>query len=242
MRLFLLTLLVAFIGSLNTAQACVYDSDAPEACSKKRVTKISKKLGIEDAVLGEMCPLDKPVATHCGEKTNREEITALINELIREEFVELSDVNLSINFFKSDAYYLATWIKPFTIVKKPKNRSYIVKINENLFSCPPPKDALRAIMVHELQHIHDYYTKKSGKLIRLISSIGLSHKQRAIYERATDLATMKKGYTKGLINYRKWIYPKLEGSDFLTKKLFYWTPCQMQEWLKTNAAKYPQKQ
>lgn len=242
MKLILFTLLIASIGTLNTAQACVYDSDNPEACSKKRVRKVSKKLKIEKAVLEEMCPLDKPVQKYCGAKSSREDIRELIDQLIKEEFPELEYVNLSIRFFKSDAYYLATWIKPFSIVRKPKNRGYIVKINENLFDCPPPRAALKAIMIHELQHIYDYYTMKSGKLINLIASIGLSHKERAIYERNTDLETMKKGYTKGLMEYRKWIYAKISGTDLLTKKLFYWTPCQMQEWLKINSSKYPQKQ
>lgn len=185
---------------------------------------------------------DETNKVKCQDSIDESVIEKIVNQLVDEDFPELQDVKLVIKYFKSDAYYLATWIKPLHIFKKPSEREYILKINKSLFTCPPPPKALKAIMAHELQHIRDYTHMKAIKLLGLLKDMALSKKKRAKYERATDESVMEMGYARGIKGYRLWIYPLLSPKDLETKKRFYWTPDEVDTWLKNNTDQFPQKQ
>lgn len=181
------------------------------------------------------CQENAPTTTaSCAPKINESIIQNIADHLIASQFQDLAKNKIVIEYFKSDAYYLATWIKPKDIFKKASKRTYILRINKNLFDCPPPMNALEAIMAHELEHLRDYTKLNSMQLLGLLTKVGLSKKFRTQYERATDLSAMQMGFPQGLIDYRLWIYERLTPKDLKTKKRYYWTPEEIQEWMSHN--------
>lgn len=161
----------------------------------------------------------------CEHKTNKEEILTIVNSILNKNFEVLlpayKDGRLKIREFENDEYFLKTMFKLSHILKK--TRVYYLDINKKLYNCAPNKEALTAILAHELQHIDDYQKSKTFGLIRLgIKMVG--KKSRSKYERSTDFRVMEMGYSEGIKGYRNWIYKRLDEKGLKTKKCYYYTP------------------
>ncbi len=170
------------------------------------------------------------LAYECTSPIPKEKLSLLVKEAQETYFPELNSAPLKIKFFKSSAYYLQSQPILKTLTKNRTKREYSVQINTKLLACPPSEEALKAILVHELEHIKDYTKMSSAQIAGLGIKMTISRKFRTKYERATDEKALYKGLGQGLIEYRKWIYKKLTPKQLLKKKRFYYTPEEIAEW------------
>ena len=166
----------------------------------------------------------------CDYQSSSPEVRQIIQRVKEIHFPELNEVIINIREFKSDAYFLQAKPNIKSLFGKRSDRRYFVEINTNLYKCSPSNLALEAIIAHELQHIADYEKMTSAQIINLAASYA-SNKLRAKYERSTDLKVIKKGLTEGLIQYREWVYQKLNAKQLKTKRKLYYTPEEMQKML-----------
>ena len=169
---------------------------------------------------------------YCPATTSKSEILITVKDIIYKDFNDLipafEENRIQIREFESSDYFLKTMFKLGHIFKN--KRVYYLDINKNLYHCSPSKIALTAILAHEIQHISDYKHATSPELIKLgIKMIG--KKSRSAYERSTDFSVMKLGYSRGLIEYREWIYSRLNDKGLRTKKCFYFTPEEINRYL-----------
>lgn len=169
---------------------------------------------------------------YCPGTTSKAEILVIVKEIIYKDFTDLipafMEERIQIREFESTDYFLKTMFKLGHIFNH--KRVYYLDINKNLYHCSPTTNALKSILAHEIQHISDYKHANSPELIKLgIKMIG--KKSRSAYERSTDFSVMKLGYAKGLIEYREWIYGRLDEKSLRTKKCYYYTPEELKRFL-----------
>lgn len=161
----------------------------------------------------------------CPNKTNKEQILQIVEQLIPKHFPTLIDDykgnRIKIREFDSDSYFLKTFFKLGHILKE--KRIYFLDINTKLYNCAPAKIALDAILAHELKHIEDYKDSNSLQLIKLGLKM-VRKKSRSKYERATDYHIMSQGMAEGIKEYRNWIYKRLSKKALKKKKCYYYTP------------------
>jgi hypothetical protein len=177
----------------------------------------------------------------CLYKTKKKEILSIVQQLISEHFPNLvedyKDNRIALREFENDSYFLKTFFKLGHILKD--KRVYYLDINKKLYDCAPPKNALIAILAHELKHIDDYKDANSMQLIKL--GIKMARKKtRSQYERKTDYFVMEKGMAEGIREYRYWIYKKLSENALKKKKCYYYTPEEINQYLQgeTNFSDY----
>jgi hypothetical protein len=139
-------------------------------------------------------------------------------------FPELNKTTIGVTTFSSDAYFLQAQPKIKTLVGNRLKRQYSVQLNLKLLECPPPEDALVAILVHELEHVKDYIGWSSGKILKHGVLYSTSMEVKVAYERQTDRKVLEKGLHEGLAGYREWIYQWLTPEDLANKKRIYLTP------------------
>jgi hypothetical protein len=159
----------------------------------------------------------------CEFKTSKSELAQIVAQVQHTYYPELSHTKIDLREFTSDAYFLQAKPDILSLLKKKRNRQYFVEVNTKLYDCAPSPLALEAIIAHELEHIVDYENKHSLQ----IAGLGISYaskKHRARYERQTDIKVLYKGLGRGLIEYRQWIYQQLTPKQLATKKKFYLTP------------------
>lgn len=179
-------------------------------------------------------PLEKDnLASHnCPGKTNKEEINGIIRDLISDYFPSLNedykDNRIKMREFTNDQYFMKTFFKLGHVLKD--KRIYFVDINTKLYSCSPTKEALVAILAHELKHIDDYKNLKSFGLIKLGLKM-VRKKPRSKYERETDYFVMELGLANGIKEYRNWIYDQLTEKALKKKKCYYYTPEEINRFL-----------
>ncbi|MFZ4715258.1 MAG: hypothetical protein ACOYL6_16165 [Bacteriovoracaceae bacterium] len=171
----------------------------------------------------------------CDNTTSFIIVNDLLNEIRQVYFPELQTINISLKEFKSDAYFLQAQVDLDTLYKSKSKRKYFVEINPDIYSCSPNTKALKAIIVHEMEHIKDYHSMSSANIVALGIKYTSSKKFRARYERATDEKALSKGQGLGLIDYRLWIYSKLTAKQLKLKKLYYLSPEEIQTWLETHS-------
>lgn len=157
----------------------------------------------------------------CPEKITALEMKNLITQVQNEFFPKLHRVNIELKEFTSQAYFLQAEPDLLSRTVLKTQRKYFIMINTSLYSCSPSREALKAILVHEFEHIQDFENKTSWALGGHALHYGISRKYHANYERETDLKAIAKGVGLGLIEYRKWLYLRLTEKD-LKKKLFYY--------------------
>ena len=145
-------------------------------------------------------------------------------------FPELHDLNILISTFESGAYFLQAQPSLQTILKKSSKRNYEIQLNLRLLECPPDLISLQAILVHELEHVKDYNSWSSRKIITHGLRYVTDRNFRSRYERQTDLKTLVKGFSVGLMGYRFWVYKWLTPKELKLKKRYYFTPEEILSW------------
>lgn len=164
---------------------------------------------------------ERPVAS-------MEDVQAMLKEVISESFPELNQASLSLAPLHDDAVFFQSNFKPLSLLKRHKE--YIIQVNPELFQRKLPREAAKAILAHELSHTLDF---KSGGLPGVLG-VGLkllTHPE--CYEHRTDLQAISRGYGKGLIAYRQWIYTQIPAKDLAKKQATYYQPHEIQSLIRT---------
>ncbi|MBY0517568.1 MAG: hypothetical protein K2P81_11695 [Bacteriovoracaceae bacterium] len=167
----------------------------------------------------------------CYPSITDKEFDNLVTETKISYFPQLLNLSISIKKFNSDAYYLQASPDYKSLVKKKASRKYFIEINTKLLNCPPSMESLEAILVHEFEHLNDYNKMSSVTIADLGIKYATNKKFRTRYERKTDEKALKKGIGHGLIGYRNWIYSRLTPKQLATKKRYYFTPEEIEEWM-----------
>lgn len=157
-----------------------------------------------------------------------------MNEIRHEFYSEFDSLNITVREFNSEAYFLQAKVDVKTLFKAKVKRKYYIEINPKIYDCAPSPAALKAILIHELEHINDYNEMSSAQISELGVKYAASKKYRAAYERATDVKVLVKGQAQGLIEYRHWIYAKLSPRELELKKFYYLTPEEILTWVKEH--------
>ncbi len=145
----------------------------------------------------------------------------LVKEIVERSFPELEGEKIEIKSFKSRTNYFKTQfsISRFLTFRKMKT---IVLVNPEVFAQNAPDEGIRAILAHELGHALFYKERQRLQLLGLIRLA--SGKFTARFERQTDLTAIERGYGKGLLIYREWLYERVSGKSLERKKRHYFTP------------------
>lgn len=151
------------------------------------------------------------------------EIQQITIDLIKEKFPQLGGVYIELQEFSEDGYYLQAHPRFYTLVGPRSEREYVLEINQELYECSPSKSALKSIIAHELTHISGYEEMTLGEIINLGINY-TSKEKRARYERQTDMNVIELGLADGLIEYRQWLYQRLNSEELELKKYYYLTP------------------
>ena len=93
---------------------------------------------------------------------------------------------------------------------------------------------ITAGLVHELIHFEDFKKWKLNFFQGILLEIKylFSKKYRTEIERRTDIKTIKKGYGKGLLLYRKFLEKSLSEKLFKKRKAYYLSKEEIAEYLK----------
>ncbi|MEK7432895.1 MAG: hypothetical protein AABZ74_07170 [Cyanobacteriota bacterium] len=152
---------------------------------------------------------------------NIDEIKKMVNEIIVESYPKLKKANISFKTLKDDSFYFQSTFDFMSILKK--NFDYIIMVNTNLFEKNCSKEAVKAILAHELSHTLDYELKGNMGVLKIGLKM-LFDDSRDKYEHKTDLKAISKGYGNGLIEYRNWIYKNIPEKSIAEKKKTYYQP------------------
>ena len=161
-------------------------------------------------------------------------VDSLLTELRRRSFPELAGVEVTLNQIRSPSDYFTSGTELRTIWNGGRKRSYLVYVNPRLYRDPPSRDALLAVMAHELGHIVDYERRSATGLAGF--TVRYLTRDRARYERETDLGALRRGYGCGLIDYREWLYRHVSPAAAAAKRRDYLTPAEIRAWLINEAA------
>lgn len=141
--------------------------------------------------------------------------------------------NIQLESFKGKKYFFKSYVKPLTLLKLPKLRSYVVHYNQDLLKMnSPDHEAIRAILVHELAHIRDYSHMGFWQFVYFVIKYALF--DHSAYERKTDEVALQKGLGSGLKKYREWLYQNIAPKTLKNKQKNYYTPQEIDHWLQTN--------
>ena len=162
------------------------------------------------------------------------EIKKIVSCLIEHKFPELKKINLVYEKLDSPSVFLATELKRKTLLGPKEKRIYILQYNPLLEVLNPSKKGLVAILAHELAHFQDYESLSSAKMITKFGRYFISAKFRAKVERSIDVVALQKGYSYGLIQYRKWLYKNIPRKDIKTKFRNYYTPKEIRNYVYKN--------
>lgn len=152
-----------------------------------------------------------------------ESFNSILRTTKEQYFPELNKEIIAVTTFRSDDYFLRAHPRIQTLVGNRFKRQYSVQLNLKLLDCPPPEDALVAILVHELEHVKDYIGWSSAKIAEHGFLYSTSMKVQVDYEKQTDRKVLEKGLHLGLAGYREWIYQWLSPEELLKKKKRYLT-------------------
>jgi hypothetical protein len=149
-----------------------------------------------------------------------------VEQAIGQSFGDLKNYNIELRSFKNDTsdYFFYTDVEKAW--KSSRFRTYVIYYNERILESELSPEALEAILVHELQHIEDYTQMNFFELAWLAFRYEVLGSEDLIieFERDTDRRVVEKGYGKGLIQYRKWLYKNLKAEEIELKKKTYLTP------------------
>lgn len=187
--------------------------------------------------------------SRCGginQPIEKENISCLVNELIYWSYPELVDAlqagRIEITEFRSNSYFLKTSISKGKFSTSAARRAYSIDVNPIIFSTnhsstdSPSLGAIQGILAHELEHLVDY---ESCSRIGLIQIGAKEVFDPSKYERDTDLRAFNRGFATGIKSYREWIYKMLDSRALRKKKKRYYTPEEIDHWIRSGVVVPP---
>lgn len=177
----------------------------------------------------QVCPA-YPFASPAPRVVTLAHLRRLLGDVIARHLgAELRGFRVELETFRSRADYMKSGVRPLTIARKPARRTYVVYVNERLLGDAPSDDALRAILVHEAKHIVDYTRMSSWRFLTWAAQYVL--RPQTAYERQTDLAALTRGLGCGLMEYRVWLYRRIDAKTRAQKERDYYTPNEIAAWM-----------
>jgi hypothetical protein len=155
-------------------------------------------------------------------------------EAVRAElFPELAEVSIEVGEMTSETDFFVANLELSSFDNPPLLRDYLVLHNPEVFDDPPPRSGVIAILAHELKHVVDYTGMDSEALAEF--ALWYASEDTAAYERETDEHSLALGCGEGLIEYRLWLYDRLEPGAVEEKRRVYYTPEEIEAWMDANA-------
>ena len=145
-------------------------------------------------------------------------------EIAQKSFPEIKTKKIKVETFKSKTSFFKAQFSMLRYLTLQRMR-HLLFVNPLVFEKEAPPEGIRSIIAHELAHI-SYYTRKNRiELLGLsrLSSNGFTAK----FERKADLEAIDRGYGKGLIVYREWLYNNIDQKEIFGKKRNYFTPREL---------------
>ena len=153
-----------------------------------------------------------------------------VSLLVDQCYPNLKTADLRLKAFEERETFFDTKLESGEVFQGP-DRRYTLRFNRVAFDAGITDRALTAILAHELSHISDYQNMNGWQLIGLGLKYSLSSRFRVKYERATDERALTLGFALGLKEYRRWVYRLLNPKELKKKKLVYFTPEQIDDWV-----------
>lgn len=174
----------------------------------------------------------RALLTHDPGPRDVAQLQAILDEVRTKLLPEDADLSIRLVPRESETDFFASNLAGTTISDEPRLRAYWVQYNPAMFTDPPDRGAVLAILVHELGHVRDYTGMDTDTLVEFALAYGLSDDNSAI-ERRTDLFAMQLGCAEGLVTYREWLYARLvDHPDALARKKHeYFTPEELRAWI-----------
>src|SRR2546426_670650 len=148
-------------------------------------------------------------------------VEALLQGVRAASFPELSHTDIQVRQFHSTSDYFRTRFSLARYASLQKMRFYL-EVNPRVFELGAPEEGVRAIIVHELEHVL-YISGRSR--IGMLSLVRLaSGDYTARFERKADLGAIGLGYGSGLILYRQWLYQNIPADAVRKKRRDYFSP------------------
>lgn len=139
-------------------------------------------------------------------KLTLEEVEAVFEDLIATSYPELAGVKYKLYTFKDKTIRFRSNISIRSLFFG--KRVYRLGVNRKVLSDPPPPNALRAVLAHELAHTLYYHRRTRGQIIKT-AKIFFNRDAQIDFERATDLEACARGFAPGLAEYREWIRSRM---------------------------------
>ncbi len=198
----------------NQTQLPLQDQTKPDAQDRLQTHHLPSEKTLTQVELWE--PKDAPIQSLA-------EIEQLLKDVIHQSFPELKTAKIGLASLKNESVFFQSNFKPLSLFKK--NKHYLIQVNPAIFKRNLPKEAAKAILAHELSHTLDYHKGGMGGIIgvgwHLISD-------PTCYEHLTDLQAISRGYGKGLMAYRNWVYTQIPAKDLEKKQTTYYQPHEIQ--------------
>ncbi len=160
-------------------------------------------------------------------------VDSLVAKVRGASFPELVGADIQLNELRGSGDYFSSGSELRTILNHGPRRAYLLYVNPKLFGDPPPREAIRAVVAHELSHLVDYEKRTALGLVGF--TIHYLTRNPATYERATDLHALGRGYGCGLIAYREWLYRHVSARTAAAKRRNYLTPEEIRGWMLTGS-------
>ncbi len=143
---------------------------------------------------------------------------------LRASFPRLDGLNLVLETFDSrEDFYRA---RPRSAWRPPRERVYAVLVNMAMCADPPPPEAEKAILAHELAHIDAYSVMGRRALLGLGWAYLVRPGGKAVeaFEKQADDTAIRLGHAQGLAVYREWLFPRIPPKAAALKRRLYRTP------------------
>lgn len=150
-----------------------------------------------------------------------EKVRKIIRDIAPKSYPQIKLKKVRVKTFTSDTnFFKARFsLTRFLTLQKMRHSIYV---NPKVFELNAPEEGIHGIIAHELAHVAYYTEKNRFELLGLVSLA--SDDFTAKFERKADLEAISKGYSKGLIKYRKWLYKNIPAKELEVKKRNYFTP------------------
>jgi len=158
-----------------------------------------------------------------GAETCLSRVAAQVTSL-RASFPRLDGLNLVLETFDSrEDFYRA---RPRYAWRPPRERVYAVLVNMAVCEDPPPPEAEKAILAHELAHLDAYSVMGRRALLGLGWEYLVRPGGSAVeaFEKEADDAAVRLGHAQGLAAYREWLFPRIPTKAAALKRRLYRTP------------------
>lgn len=149
----------------------------------------------------------------------------VIREVQNAAFPELATVKIAVRAFRSNSDYMQANLSVRHLLFG-RRMAYVVRVNPALVSLQAPAASIRAIAAHELAHVVFYNRGSRWRLIGMVR-YGLSSSWRSRFEQEADRTAIRRGFGKGLADYRSWLYGHIPAKHVPSKLRDYLSPEQI---------------